>query len=91
MKYGQELNIDNTLYFIDLKMIDLTIMKKNCNLTGRQTYKYFSLIVRNGDEMKLLFRKTKELETQIDDYLDILDRGSLLFMQGIKFYFENRC
>ena len=40
--------------------------------------------------MKLLFRKTKELETQIDDYLDILDRGSLLFMQGIKFYFENR-
>jgi predicted phosphate transport protein (TIGR00153 family) len=40
--------------------------------------------------MKLLFRKTKELETQIDDYLDIVDRGALLFMQGIKFYFENR-
>ena len=40
--------------------------------------------------MKILFRKTKELETQIDDYLDILDRGALLFLQGIKLYFENR-
>ncbi|MCK4894824.1 MAG: DUF47 family protein [Calditrichia bacterium] len=40
--------------------------------------------------MKVLFRKTKELETQIDDYLDIVDRGALLFLQGIKLYFENR-
>ena len=40
--------------------------------------------------MKILFRKTKELETQIDDYLDIVDRGALLFLQGIKLYFENR-
>jgi len=40
--------------------------------------------------MKILFRKTKELETQIDDYLDIVDRGALLFVQGIKLYFENR-
>jgi len=40
--------------------------------------------------MKILFRKTKELETQIDNYLDIVDRGALLFVQGIKFYFENR-
>lgn len=40
--------------------------------------------------MKILFRKTKELETQIDDYLDIVDRGALLFVQGIKLYVENR-
>ena len=40
--------------------------------------------------MKVLFRKTKELETQIDDYLDIVERGALLFLQGIKLYFENR-
>jgi predicted phosphate transport protein (TIGR00153 family) len=40
--------------------------------------------------MKILFRKSKELETQIDDYLDIVDRGALLFLQGIKFYLENR-
>lgn len=40
--------------------------------------------------MKVLFRKTKELESQIDDYLDIVDRAALIFVQGLKFYFENR-
>jgi len=40
--------------------------------------------------MKVLFRKTKELESQIDDYLDIVDRSALIFLQGLKFYFENR-
>ncbi len=40
--------------------------------------------------MKVLFRKTRELESQIDDYLDIVDRAALIFLQGLKFYFENR-
>jgi hypothetical protein len=40
--------------------------------------------------MKVLFRKTRELESQIDDYLDIVDRAALIFVQGLRFYFENR-
>jgi predicted phosphate transport protein (TIGR00153 family) len=40
--------------------------------------------------MTVLFRKTKALESQINDYLDIVDRGALIFIQGLKFYFENR-
>lgn len=40
--------------------------------------------------MALLFRKTRELEGQIDQYLDWVVRGGLLFKQGIKFYLEFR-
>jgi len=40
--------------------------------------------------MAVLFRKTKALESQIDDYLDIVDRAAMLFLQGIKLYFEKR-
>ena len=47
--------------------------------------------------MTLLFKRTKELEGQIDDYLDCVVKGALLFRQGVKFYlqdmqddFENR-
>ncbi|MEJ2634823.1 MAG: DUF47 family protein [Calditrichia bacterium] len=38
----------------------------------------------------MLFKKTRELEAQIDEYLDLVDRGAMLFMEGIRFYFENR-
>ena len=40
--------------------------------------------------MALLFRKTKELEAQLDEYLDLVDQGSMVFQQGLKLYFENR-
>ena len=38
--------------------------------------------------MALLFKKTKELESQLDHYLDIVVRGAMVFKQGIKFYLE---
>ncbi len=40
--------------------------------------------------MAFLFRKTKELESQIDEYLDCVVRGALLFRQGVKYYLEER-
>jgi predicted phosphate transport protein (TIGR00153 family) len=36
--------------------------------------------------MDLLLRKTKELEMQIDEYLDLVVSGSLLFREGLKYY-----
>ena len=30
------------------------------------------------------------MESQIDDYFDLVIRGSLLFEKGIKYYLENR-
>lgn len=38
--------------------------------------------------MVVLFKKTKELEEEIDNYLDLVIKGGLLFKQGIKFYLE---
>lgn len=38
--------------------------------------------------MPFLLRRTKELEGEIDHYLDLVIRGGLLFKQGIKFYLE---
>lgn len=35
-----------------------------------------------------LLHKTKELEGEIDHYLDLVIKGGLLFKQGIKFYLE---
>ncbi len=40
--------------------------------------------------MKIFFRKTKEIETEIDDYLDIVDRGALVFVQGLRMYLDKR-
>ncbi|MEJ2050229.1 MAG: DUF47 family protein, partial [Calditrichota bacterium] len=40
--------------------------------------------------MNIFVRRTKQLEAQIDDYLDKVDRGALIFIQGLKYYFENR-
>src|SRR4030042_57282 len=36
--------------------------------------------------MDILLRKTHSLERQIDDYLDLVIRGSLLFREGLKCY-----
>ncbi|MCD6204974.1 MAG: DUF47 family protein [Candidatus Marinimicrobia bacterium] len=36
--------------------------------------------------MSFLLRKTKALEAKIDEYLDCVIQGNLLFKQGIKFY-----
>ncbi|MFZ0391966.1 MAG: DUF47 family protein [Calditrichia bacterium] len=40
--------------------------------------------------MVMLFKRTKELEAQMDEYLDLVERGSLLFRQGLKYYLEQR-
>lgn len=40
--------------------------------------------------MRTLFGKTKELEAKIDDYLDKVDRGAMILLQGLKFYLDNR-
>ena len=40
--------------------------------------------------MAVLFKKTKVLEAQIEEYLDCVVRGALLFRQGVKYYLENR-
>ncbi len=40
--------------------------------------------------MSLLFKKTKELESQIDEYLDAVVRGGMFFKQGVKYYLEKR-
>ena len=39
--------------------------------------------------MALFFKKTKELENLIDEYLDNVIHGGLLFKQGIKYYIED--
>jgi len=36
--------------------------------------------------MPIIFRKTKEMENKIDDYLDLVIQGSLLFKEGLKYY-----
>jgi uncharacterized protein Yka (UPF0111/DUF47 family) len=40
--------------------------------------------------MTILFRKNKELEAQIDEYLDQIVQGGLLFRHGLKLYLEHR-
>ncbi|MCH8124870.1 DUF47 family protein [candidate division KSB1 bacterium] len=40
--------------------------------------------------MLLPFKKTKELEMQIDEYLDCVVKGGLLFKQGLKFYLQEK-
>ena len=40
--------------------------------------------------MDLLMKKTKELEMQIDEYLDLVVKASLIFKQGVKHYLNNQ-
>ena len=40
--------------------------------------------------MPILFKSTKMLETQIDEFLDAVSQGALVFKQGIKSYLENQ-
>ncbi len=40
--------------------------------------------------MTILFRQTRELEAQIDEYLDQLVQGGLLFRQGLRLHLEGR-
>jgi len=40
--------------------------------------------------MPILFKKTKGLELQIENYLDLVVKGGFLFKQGIKYYMEEQ-
>lgn len=40
--------------------------------------------------MSIILKKIKALEREIDDYLDLVVRGGLLFKQGIKYFLEGR-
>lgn len=40
--------------------------------------------------MAIILKKIKALEREIDDYLDLVVRGALLFKQGIKYFLEER-
>jgi len=40
--------------------------------------------------MPILFQQTRELEAQIDDYLDLIIQGGMLFRQGVKCYLAGR-
>jgi len=40
--------------------------------------------------MTVLFRQSRELEAEIDEYLDLLIQGGLLFRQGVKCFLEHR-
>jgi predicted phosphate transport protein (TIGR00153 family) len=40
--------------------------------------------------MAFLFTKTKKIELQIEEFLDMVIQGGLIFRQGMKFYFEKR-
>ncbi|MFQ5771853.1 MAG: DUF47 domain-containing protein, partial [bacterium] len=39
--------------------------------------------------MAILFKSTKMLETQIDEFLDAISQGALVFKQAIKNYLED--
>lgn len=40
--------------------------------------------------MSLFFKKTMQLEVQIDEYLDLVMKGGLVFRQGIKCYLDGQ-
>ena len=40
--------------------------------------------------MSMFLKKTKKLETQIDEYLDLVIKGGLIFKLGIKCYFDGQ-
>ncbi len=39
--------------------------------------------------MAILFKPTKQLESQIDDFLDAVSQGAIVFEQGVRNYLEN--
>ncbi|OQY29554.1 MAG: hypothetical protein B6244_03350 [Candidatus Cloacimonetes bacterium 4572_55] len=39
--------------------------------------------------MDVLFKKTKQLESRIDNFLDTVSKGALIFKQGIRLYLNN--
>ncbi|MCK7520228.1 MAG: hypothetical protein MZV64_22340 [Ignavibacteriales bacterium] len=38
----------------------------------------------------MFLKKTKKLETQIDEYLDLVIKGGLIFKLGIKCYLDHQ-
>jgi len=40
--------------------------------------------------MAILFKKTKNFEIQIDNYLDLVVKGGFLFKQGVKYYLNEQ-
>lgn len=40
--------------------------------------------------MSIFFKQTKQLESQIDEYLDLVIRGGLVFKQGIRCYLDGQ-
>ncbi|MDZ7293915.1 MAG: DUF47 family protein [candidate division KSB1 bacterium] len=40
--------------------------------------------------MGILFRRSKRLEVQIDEYLDLIVKGGLVFKEGVKFYLRHQ-
>ncbi len=40
--------------------------------------------------MAILFNKTKKIELEIEDYLDLVEKGGMTYKQGMKYYFEKR-
>ncbi|MCR4439771.1 MAG: DUF47 family protein [bacterium] len=40
--------------------------------------------------MGIFFRRSKRLEVQIDEYLDLIVKGGLVFREGVKFYLKGR-
>ncbi|GEM_PF-16871 len=45
--------------------------------------------IGKGFNMTILFKTTKQLELQIDEYLDAVSQGALVFRQGVKNYLDN--
>lgn len=41
--------------------------------------------------MAVFLKKTKKLEYQIDEFLDLVTNGALIFKQGIKYFLNNEC
>ena len=44
----------------------------------------------NFNRMTILFRQSRELEAEIDEYLDLIIQGGLLFRQGVKCFLDHR-
>ena len=40
--------------------------------------------------MAIFFNKTKKIELEIEDYLDLVEKGGLVYKQGVKYYFDKR-
>ncbi|HQI49962.1 MAG TPA: DUF47 family protein, partial [bacterium] len=40
--------------------------------------------------MALLFKKSKQIEVQIDEFLDLVIKGGLIFKQAVRYYLQGR-